>query len=106
MPKCRPCLEALLGAVTTAHGRALPDATKSGNLTAITATLDAGAEIEEQEKGGSQNDRSLSLMISPAARTASLRAAFTFVPGELSDGPMTSGDSTIWSASFSRSVTA
>ena len=41
----------LLGAVTAAHGGALHDAAKSGDLTAITAALDAGADIEEQEKG-------------------------------------------------------
>ena len=41
----------LLGAVTTARGGALHDAAKSGDLTAITAALNAGADIEEQEKG-------------------------------------------------------
>ncbi|WP_192384054.1 ankyrin repeat domain-containing protein [Mesorhizobium silamurunense] len=41
----------LLGAVTTAHGGALHDAAKSGDLAAITAALDAGADIEEMEKG-------------------------------------------------------
>ena len=41
----------LLGAATTAHGGALHDAAKSGDLKAIAAALDAGADIEEQEKG-------------------------------------------------------
>ncbi|WP_244604728.1 MULTISPECIES: ankyrin repeat domain-containing protein [Mesorhizobium] len=42
----------LVCAVTTANGGALHDAAKTGDLKAITAALDAGADIEEQEKGG------------------------------------------------------
>ncbi|CDX46882.1 Cytochrome c class i [Mesorhizobium sp. ORS 3359] len=41
----------LLCAVTTAHGGALHDAAQSGDLNAIRTALDAGADIEEQEKG-------------------------------------------------------
>ncbi|RWI16794.1 ankyrin repeat domain-containing protein [Mesorhizobium sp.] len=41
----------LLCAATTAQGSALHDAAKSGDLRAIAAALDAGADIEEQEKG-------------------------------------------------------
>ena len=37
--------------VTTAHGGALHDAAKNGDLKAIAAALDASADIEEQEKG-------------------------------------------------------
>ncbi|WP_246638770.1 ankyrin repeat domain-containing protein [Rhizobium binae] len=40
-----------LGVLTAAHGGPLHEAVKSGDLTAITAALDAGADIEEQEKG-------------------------------------------------------
>ena len=40
----------LLAAATAAHGGALHDAAKSGDLTAITAALDAGTDIEEQER--------------------------------------------------------
>lgn len=40
-----------LGALTTAQGGPLHDAAKSGDLAAIAAALDAGADIEEQEKG-------------------------------------------------------
>lgn len=40
-----------LGAVTTAQGGPLHEAAKSGDLTAIAAALDAGADIEEQDKG-------------------------------------------------------
>ena len=40
-----------LGALTTAQGGPLHDAAKSGDLAAIAAALDAGADIEEPEKG-------------------------------------------------------
>ena len=40
-----------LGTVTNAQAGPLHDAAKSGDLTAIAAALDAGADIEEQEKG-------------------------------------------------------
>ncbi|MBM2710294.1 ankyrin repeat domain-containing protein [Mesorhizobium caraganae] len=40
-----------LGALATAQGGPLHDAAKSGDLAAIAAALDAGADIEEPEKG-------------------------------------------------------
>jgi cytochrome c2 len=40
-----------LGALTTAQGGPLHEAAKSGDLAAIAAALDAGADIEEQDKG-------------------------------------------------------
>ncbi|OWV61283.1 hypothetical protein ATY75_12645 [Rhizobium sp. N122] len=40
-----------LSAVVTAQGGPLHEAVKSGDLTAIAAALDAGADIEEQDKG-------------------------------------------------------
>lgn len=40
-----------LGALTTAQGGPLHDAAKTGDLAAIAAALDGGADIEEQEKG-------------------------------------------------------
>jgi cytochrome c len=40
-----------LGALTAAQGGPLHQAAKSGDLAAIAAALDAGADIEEQEKG-------------------------------------------------------
>ncbi|MBP2448786.1 ankyrin repeat domain-containing protein [Rhizobium leguminosarum] len=40
-----------LGALTAAEGGPLHEAVKSGDLTAIAAALDAGADIEEQDKG-------------------------------------------------------
>lgn len=40
-----------LSAVTLAHGAALHDAAKRGDLAAIVTALDAGADIEEQQKG-------------------------------------------------------
>ena len=40
-----------LGALATTQGGPLHEAVKSGDLTAIAAALDAGADIEEQDKG-------------------------------------------------------
>ncbi len=40
-----------LGALASAQGGPLHDAAKTGDLAAIAAALDSGADIEEQEKG-------------------------------------------------------